>query len=141
MPESVKSLSLSNRSTEDLQVTWSKAEGDVDKYEIQLLFNDMKVFPPILLGNTIEEYQFMALTPGRLYKIFVSTISGNAQCSTFIEGLTSKKKMQQLKPALWLFHSMTREKNWKFRKSRLGPKLLEPYYTVKPAVILTFLLT
>ncbi|XP_019370273.1 PREDICTED: receptor-type tyrosine-protein phosphatase beta isoform X1 [Gavialis gangeticus] len=88
MPESVKSLSLSNRSTEDLRVTWSKAEGDVDKYEIQLLFNDMKVFPPILLGNTIEEYQFTALTPGRLYKIFVSTISGNAQCATFIEGLT-----------------------------------------------------
>uniref|UniRef100_A0A672TKI9 protein-tyrosine-phosphatase n=1 Tax=Strigops habroptila TaxID=2489341 RepID=A0A672TKI9_STRHB len=88
MPESVKELTLSNRSTEDLQVTWSKAEGDVDKYEIQLLFNDMKIFPPIFLGNTIEEYRFTALTPGRLYKILVLTISGDAQRATFIEGLT-----------------------------------------------------
>uniref|UniRef100_A0A8D0KTC3 protein-tyrosine-phosphatase n=1 Tax=Strix occidentalis caurina TaxID=311401 RepID=A0A8D0KTC3_STROC len=88
MPESVKELILSNRSTEDLQVTWSKAEGDVDKYEIQLLFNDMKIFPPIFLGNTIEEYWFTALTPGRLYKILVLTISGDAQRATFIEGLT-----------------------------------------------------
>uniref|UniRef100_A0A8C3J247 protein-tyrosine-phosphatase n=1 Tax=Calidris pygmaea TaxID=425635 RepID=A0A8C3J247_9CHAR len=88
VPESVKELTLSNRSTEDLQVTWSKAEGDVDKYEIQLLFNDMKIFPPIFLGNTIEEYWFTALTPGRLYKILVLTISGDAQRATFIEGLT-----------------------------------------------------
>lgn len=91
VPESVKELTLSNRSTEDLQVTWSKAEGDVDKYEIQLLFNDMKIFPPIFLRNTIEEYRFTALTPGRLYKILVLTISGDAQRATFIEGLTSKK--------------------------------------------------
>lgn len=91
VPESVKELTLNNRSTEDLQVTWSKAEGDVDKYEIQLLFNDMKIFPPIFLGNTIEEYWFTALTPGRLYKILVLTISGDAQRATFIEGLTGKK--------------------------------------------------
>ncbi|XP_062440532.1 receptor-type tyrosine-protein phosphatase beta isoform X2 [Rhea pennata] len=88
MPESVKELTLSNRSTEDLQVTWLKAEGDVDKYEIQLLFNDMKIFPPIFLGNTVEEYWFTALTPGRLYKILVLTVSGDAQRATFIEGLT-----------------------------------------------------
>ncbi|XP_054034289.1 receptor-type tyrosine-protein phosphatase beta [Dryobates pubescens] len=88
MPESVKELTLSNRSTEDLQVTWSKAEGDVDKYEIQLLFNDMKILPPIFLGNTVEECWFTALTPGRLYKIVVLTISGDAQRATFIEGLT-----------------------------------------------------
>uniref|UniRef100_A0A803YNZ0 protein-tyrosine-phosphatase n=1 Tax=Meleagris gallopavo TaxID=9103 RepID=A0A803YNZ0_MELGA len=88
MPESVKELTLSNRSTEDLQVTWSKAEGDVDKYEIQLLYNDMKIFPPIFLGNNIEECWFTALTPGRLYKILVLTISGDAQRATFIEGLT-----------------------------------------------------
>ncbi|XP_006121625.2 receptor-type tyrosine-protein phosphatase beta isoform X1 [Pelodiscus sinensis] len=88
MPESVKELTLSNRSTEDLQVTWLKAEGDVDQYEIQLLFNDIKVFPSIFLENTIEEYRFTALTPGRLYKILVLTISGDTQRATFIEGLT-----------------------------------------------------
>lgn len=101
VPESVKGLTLSNRSTEDLRVTWSKAEGDVDKYEIQLLYNDMKIFPPIFLGNTIEECWFTALTPGRLYKIVVLTISGDAQRATFIEGLTSK--MWYLELMLGLF--------------------------------------
>ncbi|XP_021511826.1 receptor-type tyrosine-protein phosphatase beta isoform X1 [Meriones unguiculatus] len=88
MPEPVKSLTLLNRSTEDLHVTWSRASGDVDQYEVQLLFNDMKVFPPIHLVNTATEYQFTALTPGRHYKILVLTVSGDVQQSAFIEGLT-----------------------------------------------------
>ncbi|XP_061495728.1 receptor-type tyrosine-protein phosphatase beta isoform X2 [Rhineura floridana] len=88
VPESVKKLTLSGKSTEDLYITWSKADGDVDQYEIQLLFNDMKVFPPNHLENTFEEFRFTSLTPGRLYKIVVITISGKAQRATFIEGLT-----------------------------------------------------
>ncbi|XP_057613431.1 receptor-type tyrosine-protein phosphatase beta isoform X2 [Chionomys nivalis] len=88
IPEPVKNLTLRNRSTEDLHVTWSLADGDVDQYEVQLLFNDMKVFPPIHLVNTATEYQFTALTPGRHYKILVLTISGDVQQSAFIEGLT-----------------------------------------------------
>ncbi|MEE6480589.1 hypothetical protein FKM82_012615 [Ascaphus truei] len=87
-PESVKKLTLASRSTEDLHVTWSRADGDVDRYEIQLLFNDMKVFPPITLSNTAAEYQFTSLIPGRLYKIVVLTFSGDAQRATFVEGLT-----------------------------------------------------
>ncbi|KAM4748868.1 receptor-type tyrosine-protein phosphatase beta [Rhinophrynus dorsalis] len=87
-PESVKKLTLASRSSEDLRVTWSGADGDVDRYEIQLLFNDMKVFPPITLSNTAAEYQFTSLTPGRLYKIVVLTFSGDAQRATFVEGLT-----------------------------------------------------
>lgn len=88
IPEPVKNLMLLNRSTEDLHVTWSRANGDVDQYEVQLLFNDMKVFPPIYLVNTATEYQFSALTPGRHYKILVLTISGDVQQPAFIEGLT-----------------------------------------------------
>ncbi|XP_062059209.1 receptor-type tyrosine-protein phosphatase beta isoform X2 [Lepus europaeus] len=88
IPEPVKDLTLRNRSTEDLHVTWSRAEGDVDQYEIQLLFNDMKVFPPFHLVNTATEYRFTSLTPGRQYKILVLTISGDVQQSAFIEGLT-----------------------------------------------------
>nr|XP_048274574.1 receptor-type tyrosine-protein phosphatase beta isoform X1 [Myodes glareolus] len=88
IPEPVKNLTLRNRSTEDLYVTWSLADGDVDQYEVQLLFNDMKVFPPIHLVNTATEYQFSVLTPGRHYKILVLTISGDVQQSAFIEGLT-----------------------------------------------------
>uniref|UniRef100_A0A6J0SZ55 protein-tyrosine-phosphatase n=1 Tax=Pogona vitticeps TaxID=103695 RepID=A0A6J0SZ55_9SAUR len=88
VPESVKKLTLSGRSTEELHVTWSKADGDFDQYEIQLLFNDMKVFPPNHLENTVENFRFTSLTPGRLYKILVVTISGKAHRATFIEGLT-----------------------------------------------------
>ncbi|XP_044305733.1 receptor-type tyrosine-protein phosphatase beta isoform X2 [Varanus komodoensis] len=88
VPGSVKKLTLSDRSTESLHVTWSKADGDVDQYEIQLLFNDMKVFPPSQLENTFENFQFTSLTPGRLYKILVVTRSGEAQRTAFIEGLT-----------------------------------------------------
>uniref|UniRef100_A0A2K6GZ88 Receptor-type tyrosine-protein phosphatase beta n=1 Tax=Propithecus coquereli TaxID=379532 RepID=A0A2K6GZ88_PROCO len=88
IPEPVKDLTLRNRSTEDLQVTWSPADGDVDQYEVQLLFNDMKVFPPFYLVNTATEYRFTSLTPGRQYKILVLTISGDVQQSAFIEGLT-----------------------------------------------------
>nr|XP_034983059.1 receptor-type tyrosine-protein phosphatase beta [Zootoca vivipara] len=88
VPESVKKLTLSGKSTEELYITWSKADGDVDQYEIQLLFNDMKVFPPNHLENTFEEFRFTSLTPGRLYKIVVITISGKAQRATFIQGLT-----------------------------------------------------
>uniref|UniRef100_A0A2K5U796 Receptor-type tyrosine-protein phosphatase beta n=1 Tax=Macaca fascicularis TaxID=9541 RepID=A0A2K5U796_MACFA len=88
IPEPVKDLTLRNRSTEDLHVTWSGANGDVDQYEIQLLFNDMKVFPPFHLVNTATEYRFTSLTPGRQYKILVLTISGDVQQSAFIEGFT-----------------------------------------------------
>lgn len=92
VPEPVKDLKLLNRSTENLHVTWSLANGDVDQYEVQLLFNDMKVFPPIHLVNTATEYQFTALIPGRHYKILVLTISGDVQQSAFIEGLTGNLK-------------------------------------------------
>uniref|UniRef100_A0A9L0JDY9 protein-tyrosine-phosphatase n=1 Tax=Equus asinus TaxID=9793 RepID=A0A9L0JDY9_EQUAS len=88
IPEPVKDLTLRNRSTEDLQVTWSRADGDVDQYEIQLLFNDMKVFPPFHLVNTATAYRFTTLTPGRQYKILVLTISGDVQRSAFIEART-----------------------------------------------------
>ncbi|XP_048215432.1 receptor-type tyrosine-protein phosphatase beta isoform X1 [Perognathus longimembris pacificus] len=88
IPEPVKDLTLQNRSTEDLHVTWLPADGDVDQYEIQLLFNDMKVFPPFHLVNTATEFRFTSLTPGRQYTILVLTISGDVQQSAFIEGLT-----------------------------------------------------
>ncbi|XP_036988030.2 receptor-type tyrosine-protein phosphatase beta isoform X1 [Artibeus jamaicensis] len=88
IPEPVKDLTLRDRSTEDLQVTWSRANGDVDQYEIQLLYNDMKVFPSIHLVNNATEYRFTSLTPGRQYKILVLTISGDVQQSAFVEGFT-----------------------------------------------------
>lgn len=82
---------LVGRGTEELQAKWSAAPGDVDHYEVQLLFNDMKVFPPITLGSGVGECHLSSLTPGRLYKILVSTFSGPNQRAQFIEGRTGEQ--------------------------------------------------
>lgn len=71
-------------------MTWSAAPGDVDHYEVQLLFSDMKVFPPITLGSGVGECVLSSLTPGRLYKILVSTYSGPNQKAQHIEGRTGQ---------------------------------------------------
>ncbi|XP_073328917.1 receptor-type tyrosine-protein phosphatase beta-like isoform X2 [Pagrus major] len=95
-PAAVQSLVLAGRSTEDLRVTWSAAPGDVDHYEVQLLFNDMKVFPPVTLGSGVGECVLSSLTPGRLYKILVSTFSGPNQRAQFIEGRTVPSKVKNI---------------------------------------------
>ncbi|CAB1414937.1 unnamed protein product [Pleuronectes platessa] len=87
-PAGVRFLALAAGGSEELRVRWSAALGDVDHYEVQLLFNDMKVFPPITLGSSVGECVLSSLTPGRLYKILVSTFSGPNQRAQFIEGRT-----------------------------------------------------
>ncbi|XP_078138474.1 LOW QUALITY PROTEIN: receptor-type tyrosine-protein phosphatase beta-like [Centroberyx gerrardi] len=87
-PAAVGNLSLGNAGTGDLTVTWSPAPGDVDHYEVTLLFNDTRVFPPVALGSEVRRHRLASLTPGRLYKIVVSTFSGPYQRPQFIEGRT-----------------------------------------------------
>lgn len=91
VPAPVRSLVLTGCATEELRVSWSAAPGDVDHYEVQLLFSDMKVFPSITLGSGVEECVLSSLTPGRLYKILVSTFSGPNQRAQFIEGRTGQQ--------------------------------------------------
>ncbi|KAJ8002746.1 hypothetical protein DPEC_G00162150 [Dallia pectoralis] len=95
-PAAVRSLALAGSGTEDLRVTWQGAPGDVDHYEVQLLFNDMKVFPPMTLGSSVGECVLSSLTPGRLYKIHVSTFSGPNQRAQFIEGRTVPSKVKNI---------------------------------------------
>ncbi|XP_068590186.1 receptor-type tyrosine-protein phosphatase beta [Cebidichthys violaceus] len=87
-PAAVGNLSLINVGTGDLSITWSPAPGDVDHYEVTLLFNDTGVFPPVALGSEVRRHRLISLTPGRLYKIVVSTFSGPNQRPQFIEGRT-----------------------------------------------------
>ncbi|CAJ1054300.1 receptor-type tyrosine-protein phosphatase beta-like [Xyrichtys novacula] len=87
-PAAVRNLSLSNAGTGDLTVTWSPAPGDVDHYEVTLLFNDTRVFPPVTLSSDVRHHQLTSLNSGRLYKIVVSTFSGPYQRAQFIEGRT-----------------------------------------------------
>ncbi|XP_037834338.1 receptor-type tyrosine-protein phosphatase beta isoform X2 [Kryptolebias marmoratus] len=95
-PAAVRSLVLAGQGTEELRVTWSAAPGDVDHYEVQLLFSDMKVFPPITLGSGVGECVLSSLTPGRLYKILVSTYSGPNQKAQHIEGRTVPSKVKNI---------------------------------------------
>ncbi|KAF1372106.1 hypothetical protein PFLUV_G00261460 [Perca fluviatilis] len=87
-PAAVGNLSLDNAGTGDLTVTWSPAPGDVDHYEVTLLFNDTCVFPPVTLGSEQRRHRLTFLTAGRLYKIVVSTFSGPYQRAQHIEGRT-----------------------------------------------------
>ncbi|KAG7468893.1 receptor-type tyrosine-protein phosphatase beta-like isoform X1 [Solea senegalensis] len=95
-PATVRSLALAGRGTEELKVTWWPAPGDVDHYEVQLLFSDMKVFPPVTLGSSVAECVLSSLTPGRLYKILVSTFSGPNQRTLFIEGRTVPSRVKNI---------------------------------------------
>ncbi|KAM8862011.1 receptor-type tyrosine-protein phosphatase beta isoform 2-T2 [Synchiropus picturatus] len=96
LPAPVQSLAVGDQRTETIMVTWQPASGDVDHYEVQLLFNDMKVFPPTTLGNGVSECVLSSLTPGRLYKILVSTFSGPNQRAQFIEGRTVPSKVKNI---------------------------------------------
>ncbi|XP_030296412.1 receptor-type tyrosine-protein phosphatase beta [Sparus aurata] len=87
-PAAVGNLRLDNAGTGDLTVTWSPAPGDVDHYEVTLHFNDTRVFPPETLSSKARRYRLTSLTPGRLYKIVVSTFSGKNQKAQFTEGRT-----------------------------------------------------
>ncbi|XP_061631134.1 receptor-type tyrosine-protein phosphatase beta-like isoform X2 [Phyllopteryx taeniolatus] len=95
-PAAVRSLRVARRSSRELWVAWAAALGDVDHYEVQLLFNDMKVFPPLTLGGGVGECCVSSLTPGRLYKVLVSTFSGPNQRTRFVEGRTVPSKVKNI---------------------------------------------
>ncbi|XP_033845040.1 receptor-type tyrosine-protein phosphatase beta isoform X2 [Periophthalmus magnuspinnatus] len=95
-PAAVGNLSVVNAGMDDLTVTWSPAPGDVDHYEVTLLFNDTQVFPPVTLGSKVRSHQLTSLTSGRLYKIVVSTFSGPYQRAQFIEGRTVPSAVRKL---------------------------------------------
>ncbi|KAK1906415.1 Receptor-type tyrosine-protein phosphatase beta [Dissostichus eleginoides] len=87
-PAAVGNLSLVDAGTFDLTVSWSPAPGDVDHYEVTLLFNDSQVFPPVTLGSERQWHRLTSLTPGRIYKVVVSTFSGKNQRASSIKGRT-----------------------------------------------------
>ncbi|XP_051918305.1 receptor-type tyrosine-protein phosphatase beta-like isoform X2 [Hippocampus zosterae] len=95
-PAAVRSLHVARRTSQKLWVEWTAAPGDVDHYEVQLLFNDMKVFPPLTLGDDRGECLVSSLTPGRLYKVLVSTFSGPNQRTQFIEGRTVPSQVKNI---------------------------------------------
>lgn len=60
------------------------------RVQVTLLFNDTRVFPPVALASEARQHRLTSLTPGRHYKIVVSTFSGPYQRAQFIEGRTGE---------------------------------------------------
>lgn len=58
--------------------------------QVTLLFNDTRVFPPVALASEARQHRLTALTPGRHYKIVVSTFSGPYERAQFIGGQTGE---------------------------------------------------
>lgn len=58
--------------------------------QVTLLFNDSRVLPPVALSSQVRSHRLTSLTPGRLYKIGVSTFSGPNQRAQFIKGRTGE---------------------------------------------------
>ncbi len=90
VPGAVGNLSLTEYGTSFLRVNWTSAPGDIDNYEVQIIFNDTQVSPSVNLSSMVREHLFSALTPGRLYKIVLSTHSGSYQRAEILEGRTGK---------------------------------------------------
>ncbi|XP_077374050.1 receptor-type tyrosine-protein phosphatase beta [Festucalex cinctus] len=95
-PAAVRSLRVARRSSQDLWLAWTAAPGDVDHYQVRLLFDDVQVFPPLTLGGGALECPLSSLVPGRLYKILVSTFSGPNQRTSFIQGRTVPSQVRNL---------------------------------------------
>ncbi|XP_073725516.1 receptor-type tyrosine-protein phosphatase beta [Misgurnus anguillicaudatus] len=95
-PGAVRNLSLLDSGTTFLRVTWTPAPGDVEYYEVQIIHNDTPVLPAVNLSGTVKEHVFSSLTPGRLYKIVLSTHSGSFQRAQIIEGRTVPSPVQSL---------------------------------------------
>ncbi|XP_016117084.1 receptor-type tyrosine-protein phosphatase beta-like [Sinocyclocheilus grahami] len=96
-PGAVGNLSLTEYGISFLRVNWTSAPGDVDNYEVQNLFNDTQVSPAVNLSSTVREHLFSELTPGRHYKIVLSTHSGSYQRAEILEGHTVPSQVQDLR--------------------------------------------
>ncbi|XP_062850734.1 receptor-type tyrosine-protein phosphatase beta [Trichomycterus rosablanca] len=95
-PAAVRTLTVTKADTTSLCVSWNPAPGDVDHYELQILYNDTPVFSPKQVNNTAQEHCFTPLEPGFLYKIVVSTISGSYVKAQVIDGRTNPSQVTNL---------------------------------------------
>ncbi|TRY92037.1 hypothetical protein DNTS_026802 [Danionella cerebrum] len=93
-PGAVGNLSLGESGSRFLQVNWTSAPGDVDHYEVQILFNDTQESPAVNLSSSARGFLFSELTPGRLYKMVVSTHSGSFQRAQILKGRTVPSQVQ-----------------------------------------------
>lgn len=76
--------------TSSLFTTWIRAYGDVDAYQVLLIYENVVIKNESVSSDT-NKYHFFSLKPGGLYSVVVTTVSGGISSrQTVAEGRTGK---------------------------------------------------
>uniref|UniRef100_G3UHL8 Protein tyrosine phosphatase receptor type B n=1 Tax=Loxodonta africana TaxID=9785 RepID=G3UHL8_LOXAF len=96
-PMEVSNLKVTNDgSLTSLKVKWQRPLGDVDSYNITLSHQGT-ISKSEILAPQVTETHFGDLTPGRLYQVTVSCVSGELSAQKMAVGRTVPEKVGNLK--------------------------------------------
>lgn len=100
----VSNLKVTNDGTLTfLKVKWQRPPGNVDFYNITLSYQGT-VKESRILAPQVTETQFKGLTPGRLYQVTISCVSGELSAQKIAVGRTGKYGLQNIP---WLTKSVS----------------------------------
>lgn len=89
-PMEVSNLKVTNDGTStSLKVKWQRPSGNVDSYNITL-FHQRTIKESRVLAPQFTETQFKDLTPGRLYQVTISCVSGELSAQKMAVGRTGE---------------------------------------------------
>lgn len=92
----VSNLKVTNDGTlTSLKVKWQRPPGTVDSYNITLSHQGTTQ-ESITLAPQVTETQFKGLTPGRLYQVTISCVSGELSAQKMAVGRTGEAKPQNI---------------------------------------------
>lgn len=90
MPAAVSIATITNNSSDSLNVSWKAADGDVDSYMV-MLKDQEKIVHTLTVSKATTDCVFGSLVSGRLYTIFITTYSGSYRNQTLLQARTSMK--------------------------------------------------
>ncbi|VCX31408.1 unnamed protein product, partial [Gulo gulo] len=95
-PMEVSNLKVTNNGTlTSLKVKWQRPSGNVESYNITL-FHQGTIKESRTLAPQVTETQFKDLTPGRLYQVTISCVSGELSAAKMAVGRTVPDKVGNL---------------------------------------------
>lgn len=86
-----------------LKVKWQRPPGNVDSYNITLSHQET-ITDSRTLAPQVTETQFKGLTPGRLYQVTISCVSGELSAQKMAVGRTGEDGPQNIP---WLLKSVS----------------------------------
>lgn len=106
MPAAVSIVTITNNSSDSLNVSWRAAEGDVDSYMVML--KDLeKIVHTLAVSKATTDCAFSSLVSGRLYTIVITTHSGSYRNQTLLQARTSMKYAWNFPfPLFWILNVM-----------------------------------